>query len=390
MTKQEILEAFLEMAKTAVPTRDEFVKALGIGKNTIQKYFGSYNNLKEEIIARLDSFSPDLDPDPEEPTSTESLKDLIDVCQIDESKWKPIKLNAGYANGKVSIRGEFKPRSPVSLDELTAHFIQKVKDHTPKQPEFTKAIDGEHMLLLPITDLHLAKLDDDYDIEIAKECYRTAVAEIVDKARHYKIQKIVLIAGSDFFNTDTAVSTTHRGTYVQSEPFWAKNFLEGCNLMVEVIDNLSREFNVEVIQISGNHDRMSSYYLGQYLKAWYRTNERVDVESEYVCRKYTSWGNTLIGFTHGDGIKIQELPLIMMREKQPVVSSHKYYEWFLGHYHHQVEREIQGIKVRVTPALCSADEWHRARGYVGNIRNAQGFLYSKESGLTATFYSKPL
>ncbi len=107
-------------------------------------------------------------------------------------------------------------------------------------------------------------------------------------------------------------------------------------------------------------------------------------------RKYVPYGKTLIGFDHGSDTKLADLPLILMRENQATISQYRYQEVLVGHTHQEATHEYKGVKVRVAPALCSADRWHASHGYVGNVRQSQGLLYQREHGLEAIFYSTSL
>jgi hypothetical protein len=57
-----------------------------------------------------------------------------------------------------------------------------------------------------------------------------------------------------------------------------------------------------------------------------------------------------------------------------------------GHYHKQQLEEQFGVRVRILSALCPPDDWHSAQGYVGAIRQAEAFVWSKTEGLLAQVY----
>jgi hypothetical protein len=56
-----------------------------------------------------------------------------------------------------------------------------------------------------------------------------------------------------------------------------------------------------------------------------------------------------------------------------------------GHNHKTKLDEYHGIRVRILPALCPADDWHAENGYVGNLRNAEAYLWNKNEGMIALF-----
>ena len=62
-----------------------------------------------------------------------------------------------------------------------------------------------------------------------------------------------------------------------------------------------------------------------------------------------------------------------------------YREILTGHMHKRWSDEMNGVIVRICPALCPADKWHSDNGYVGNRRAAEAFVYDYEGGLRAIF-----
>lgn len=126
------------------------------------------------------------------------------------------------------------------------------------------------------------------------------------------------------------------------------------------------------------------------MQAWFRKHPNVTVDSTPKSRKYHMFGKVLIGFDHGSNTKLNDLPLIMMRENQSVISNYKHLEFLTGDKHHEFVNDIKGIRVRIAPALCPPDKWHADKGYIGSVRQSQGLLYQRDNGLEAIYYSTPL
>jgi hypothetical protein len=74
----------------------------------------------------------------------------------------------------------------------------------------------------------------------------------------------------------------------------------------------------------------------------------------------------------------------MANEKPTLWAESDFREVHLGHFHHMLVKDKVGCRIRVIPALCPPDYWHSSNGYVGSVRGAQGFVWSKENGLVAT------
>jgi len=333
-------------------------------------------------------------------TEASSLEDVVKLCGVDDKTWNVksftvFKKESGGATWRVSFEKNFDLSQRDK--DLTEVFREKAGKYAPKKwiQETCKG-KKDCIYVLNIQDLHLQKLTwakqtgSDYDIKIAKKVFSDAVQDLMGKVAIDRVEKVVVIIGSDFFHTDTAQGTTFGGTHVDTDSRWEKAFSEGCELMVDTISKISQKTRVMGVVVVGNHDKTRAHYLGAYLTAWFRNNNRVEIDARPTSRKYVPFGKTLIGFTHGSEEKIKDLPMIAMRENQATISNHKYIEFLTGHKHTDKVEEMMGIKVRTAPSLCATDGWHNEKGYIGNIRTSQGLLYSKDYGLEAIYYSRPV
>ena len=98
------------------------------------------------------------------------------------------------------------------------------------------------------------------------------------------------------------------------------------------------------------------------------------------------WGTVLLGFAHGDRIKHDKLPLLMAGEAPQLWAATTHREWHLGHLHHKRETQFHAgiehgpVRVRILPSLTTADDFHYTNGYVGALRAAESYLWSKRRG----------
>ena len=185
------------------------------------------------------------------------------------------------------------------------------------------------------------------------------------------------------FNTDNLSYTTTSGTSLQDIHHWQHIFNTVCNILIESIDRLTEYAHVHILMVPGNHDREKIFYMGAYLSAWYKNNKNVYVDNTASTRKYFKFGKVLLGFTHGSEEKLSDLPLIMATEEPTKWASTKYREWHLGHKHKNYADENFGVIVRILPSLCSTDSWHNRKGYIGNIKSSNAYLWSKKKGLVS-------
>jgi len=258
--------------------------------------------------------------------------------------------------------------------------------------EFPKT-DEKYCLELAIPDVHLGKMcwaletgGSNYDSKEAIRLFKDAAYGLISKAPVASVEKILFVVGNDFMHVDNSQDQTSAGTYVGNDSRWTKLFMKGCSLLTGIVENLAQDREVVVVVVQGNHDFQSMFYLGEYLRAYFRGHANVTIDNSPTSRKYFRYGTTLIGLTHGDNEVSKNLPLIMATERSVDWSEVSCREWHCGHLHKESMNEFHGVKVRVLPALSGTDAWHAKKGYVGNVRGAMGFLYSHSKGLEASYY----
>jgi hypothetical protein len=228
---------------------------------------------------------------------------------------------------------------------------------------------------------------EEYNREIARNLLKESVENIAKHIRFYDIEKIIVPIGSDFYHVDTVSHTTTKGTPQDVDGTYVQIATEGNKLMIEFIDTLRQFAHVEISLCAGNHDFKLSHALLEYLAAWYRNNEDVTVHEKRRFRNYTTYGNTLIGFTHGDKTKLTELPRLMANEAKHDWASCKYRAFFHGHLHHEVIRDIQGVKLYQMPSLSGSDRWHHEHGWEGSVRSLAAYLIHHDNGVECNIFS---
>ncbi len=369
-----------------------------------EQYFLAIDKEEKQASVTYDDdtgVAESLNPD------VKTLDELLAICKVDLTKWEVERkvLNKWASaskddKGKVTVTPMFQVKAFLKkrkgLDDanmILDFFKKEIACIEPKSfPEMNRA-KGKYMMEISIPDLHLGKLAwseetgyDNYDSKEAVRLYKEAVYDLIKKAPSSNLETILLPIGNDFFNVDNHNSTTTAGTPQCEDSRWQKTFTMGCKLLTEVIEYLSGIANVDVVIVQGNHDYERSFYLGEYISAWFKKSAQVRVHNGPTLRKYIMYGKNLIGFTHGNEEKLGNLPLLMATEAKAEWASTEFREIHLGHLHTEQLKEIQGVKVRHLPSLCGTDAWHSKKGYVGNLRSAQAFLYSEDRGLEAMYY----
>jgi hypothetical protein len=290
------------------------------------------------------------------------------------------------------------------LDEATVAaceaIFERMKAHTPDYsglPELAIP-DDPHLLEIDLFDAHFGKLawepetGNDYDLKIAERLYLTAVEELVRKSRGYNIGRILFPFGSDMIHVDGSTNMTTAGTPQSVDGRFTKIVETVFSVKVKATDMLAQIAPVDIVHIPGNHDFTTSWMIGHSLASWYRNSDRVKVDIRPRSRKYYRYGVTLIGLTHGNEENPKSLPMLMAnecRDKGWAETTH--HEWHIGHLHKQKKTETittdttDGVVTRILGSLSATDAWHFLKGYVGNRRVAEAYLYSFADGYTGHF-----
>lgn len=418
--KEEILADLVRAYKNGYsPTREEFVKRGSTTRRDIDKHWGNFGRLKQAaqniISDTLQGMDEKLSVEKLVLPTVETIKDsgfetlnstlsayniktleeLIEYHQVDTAKWEAKKFSSTIWRGDVGVKGEFALKvDENTVKSLLETFTAQATDYAPKKFTYKKPKENGKLYVLNIQDTHLGKRADSsetgwgaYNIEIAKKAYTDAVQQLMNSVTANDIETVMLIVGSDFihFESEAVVSTAL--TRLESDSSWYTVYNEGCKLITDIVAALAETFKVEVVVVTGNHARLTEYALGSYVKAFFRNHENVNVDNTPLSRKYFGFKKNLLGFIHGDKIKLQDLPLVMMRENQATVSNYEQFTWLSGHWHQDKLLDIKGVRVLVCPALCSPDKYHSSNNYVGNIQSAQGLLFA-EWGLQQIIYAK--
>lgn len=333
-------------------------------------------------------------------------RDLWDVLDYTLNKWDVTSFRSNnprtIENFQVKARLQKKVElsNTLNLIELFKESIEnyKPKSFTVKRDRFEES---NNLLEICLFDAHFSKLvyenetNDTFNSNILEENFLNSVKTFIDRAKVFGFNRILFPVGNDFFNSDGISYSTTGGTPQNSELVWQEVFRRGTKLIMDAI-YLMRDtgVNVDVLMIPGNHDYSSNFYLGEYLSAWFKDDEIVNIVNGANPRKYYLYGKVLLGFTHGNEEKKDYLPMLMANEKEMWAMS-EYREWHLGHYHKKIKYkynvldkfkdvdEIDGVTLRHLSSLSGADSWHNKKGYILSKKAGDGFIWNADKGLLA-------
>ena len=394
--------------------------------DTAKKFGTNYEQIRT-VARNLRKQNPDVEPGEKEIinfqeakesavltaencTRVKSLDDLLSACSVDLNDWEVDK----YDIGTYEVTGFDNDRKPVTITMFrTKAFLKRIKPEmnlklikegliedlrnlSPKVSKIKRKRPKDrndlHLLEISAFDLHIGKIGikgDEYNLEIAEERLFSAIEHLLYRAQGYYIDKILFIVGHDLLNSDGdwPIPATTRGTPQFNTNYHIDMYRTSRKLMIKAIDRLSEVADVHVMVIPGNHDRESIMHLGDALELYYEKNQNIKIDNNDCLMKAIPYGNNLIISDHGDGPKTANLPGIISQRFKNMWSDVDYVEVHRGHFHTnkamklQAIEELNGITVRNLSSMSATDYWHDSKGFIGNIKKAQAFIYSRENGL---------
>ena len=348
----------------------------------------------------------------EDSTRVKSLDQLLKACDVDLSYWEVDK----YDIGTYEVTGFDKERKPITItmfrtkawlkkinplldiNRIRKELVEDLKsiqiNHKKINYDLGYKDDDEHLLEISAFDLHLGKIGidgDEYSLKIASERMMNAVEHLLKRSSGYYINQILLIVGHDMLNADGdwPVPSTTKGTPQFNTDKHLTIYRAARKLLISAVNYLSEVAPVHVMVIPGNHDKESMMHIGDALEIYYENSEDVSVDNSMCLMKGYHYGKCLVISDHGDGAKVNDLPGIVSQRYRQIWSQVRHVEVHRGHLHTnkstklQAVEELQGLTIRNLSSLSATDEWHDAKGYIGNIKKASAFVWSKYNGLQA-------
>jgi len=273
-----------------------------------------------------------------------------------------------------------------TYEELREELIRDLKEYSPKFPTIkrTKSEDG-HCLVVDPADIHVGKLCTafetgvEYNSQIAVQRVLEGVKGIIQKANGFNIDKIIFIGGNDILHTDNAARTTTSGTPQDTSGMWYENFLMAKQLYVDVLEILLTVAPVHFVFNPSNHDYTNGFFLADVISTYFRQCKDITFDCSINHRKYSMYGNSLIGTTHGDGAKQIDLGQLMSVEAKHLWADAEYRYFYTHHIHHKTAKDYINVTVESLRSPSPADSWHHRNGYVSKAA-IEGFIHSKVNG----------
>jgi hypothetical protein len=358
-----------------------------------------------------------------------TVEEIIALCNIDVNVWRVDKFEVGVhegyrkdrkgwwksENGRISgatedsgkilivpmhsvrvwlSRKTAEIRNALIVDE----FVKKAIKYSPKYKKIKyRKLKNNHLFEIGLPDLQLGRLvaaeEAGHDINPKLQIKKAddVIDRLIEYSSSFCVDRVLFPVGNDFFDTNSAAMFTAHGTPQQDDVRWKRTYQLGCDFIVRTIEKLQQIAPVDVLIIAGNHDEDKIWHLGEYVSAWNNKNPNVVIDNRPMKRKYYSYQNNLIGFTHGYFEKNDKLDSLMAYEVPFLWSASTHREWHLGDKHHKVDMVLKtnelnnGVVIRIIRSLANPSVWEFDKGLVGSTKAAEGFMWDCNDGIVAQF-----
>ena len=297
----------------------------------------------------------------------------------------------GWYKGKrwsIAFKNE---QEDVDFERMLKDHIEQVEEHTFKYSPIKREINPTgNLLVIDPADIHIGKLassfetGEEYNNQIAVQRVLDGVDGILSKSAGFNIDQIIFVAGNDVLHVDSPKRTTTSGTPQDTDGMWYDNFLIAKKLYIDVIDRLMQVADVHFMYNPSNHDYTHGFFLADSIKSWYKDCENITFDVSINHRKYYTYGTSLIGTTHGDGAKWQDLGKLAAVES-PDWSNTKHRYVYTHHVHHKIVKDDIGVTIESLRSPSGTDGWHHRNGYQHAPKAVEGFVHSKDHGQVARF-----
>lgn len=314
-----------------------------------------------------------------------------------------------------------KPKDTEEVD-LRSVIVESAEAALQARPKFLSrknAVESDTgaLLVIDVADVHFGKLSVAtetghlYGREAATQRVLHGVGSLLKKANTFEIHRILFVLGDDVLHVDNAKNTTTSGTPQDTEGSVFQMYRDAFVAFTQAIEECAKVADVDLIHVPSNHDWILGWALSQQIAAWFKEHPHIHSTPYNLSerhRKYYRYGSNLIGLSHGDGAKEQQLYACMVTEAREHISDCKNLYWLLHHVHHKVRKrtglkmelrekdhigmtmvtsgdqttEGQQIDIEYVRSPSPPDSWHDRNGFV-NRQAVECFLYHPHDGQVA-------
>lgn len=252
---------------------------------------------------------------------------------------------------------------------------------TPKPANYS-----QYATMYLSADVHFGSLmwdkesGEDWNIEKADELLRNAYDYLFLTSPNSKIG-IVADLG-DLLEVDNFDSKTPKsGNVLPTDSRFPKILKAAYHALIYAIQRaLEKHEIVYFINISGNHDITQGHAIREIIVQAFANNPRVIVDESPAPIKYFQHGKTLLGFAHGDGLKMKDGGEAMAHDCQKIFSETTKRFFHFGHYHKDAVIDGKLCRAESHRNLAPNNAWAHQMGYRTGKGTMKSITYDVEQG----------
>lgn len=246
--------------------------------------------------------------------------------------------------------------------------------------------DDENITTYISSDVHIGALvwepetGEDYDTDIAVERLKSSYDHLFATSPNSKAA-IILDLG-DLTEVDNFTGTTSKsGNILDTDSRFPKILTAAYQGLVYAIQKaLTKHEIVYFYNIAGNHDNVVGHAVREIVNAYFRNEPRLIIDSSPAPIKYHQHGQTLLGFAHGDGLKMKDAGEVMAVDNEAIFSHTKHRFFLFGHIHKDSVHDGRLCKSESFRNIASLNAWAHHKGFRRQPGTMKSITYSATSG----------
>jgi UDP-2,3-diacylglucosamine pyrophosphatase LpxH len=301
-----------------------------------------------------------------------------------------VKGVSTYYDPDGKVRGQWVKSSAdeerrIELVKLTiAALVEDIKGKSQPQSHPGETM-GDLLAVYPLGDPHIGlhawgkETGEDFDLNIARQLTTSAVDRLVESAPAAHTA-ILLPLGDVFHANDQSNQTPAHKHPLDVDGRYVKVLHVGVQVFRYAIQTLLEKHQKVVVRfVSGNHDPQAIWALAFTIAAFFDNEPRVEVDLSPSAHWYYRFGKVLLGATHGDKSRANQLMGVMAADRAEDWGQTRHRHWLCGHVHHSSVQEFHGCTVETFRTLAAADSYAAGYGYRAG-RDMRCIVYSSEHG----------
>jgi hypothetical protein len=342
-------------------------KALGVHKNVIQE---SYNRLK--VRAASMGHSPQHD-------MTKTVPDGFKVKGVSTYYDQEGKARGQWVKSSID-----QERQAELMRAAIEALSEEVKGMAPLTTAPTKTHD-DLLAVYPLGDPHFGmyawakESGDDFDLKTARRLTLGAVDRLVSSSPAASTA-LILPLGDVFHANDQTNQTPAHKHQLDVDSRFVHVLQVGIETFRHcILRALEKHARVVVRFVAGNHDPQAVWALAFTIAAYFENEPRVEVDLSPARHWFYRFGKVMIGATHGDQSKAEQLLGVMACDRAEDWGQTKHRYWYCGHVHHSSVKEFPGVTVETFRTLAASDAYAAGNGYRAG-RDMRAIIHHKDHG----------